>query len=356
MPLLQYRAGAEALAVLRERGGLPVADVEALVLPAIGPKWLVLSGFDRALIRAGWLEPHPTRRLLLFGASAGAWRGLALAAGEPRQAHDRLLHAYCEQRFTHADDPAAISGAYRSLLETAFSRADLAAAVAHARVDLAIATVRARGPLAASEQRRAQAALLGLAALMNALGPRTQQLFYERVVFATPGAAEHPMLSESNGARARLNAENLLAVALASGTVPMYMQSVRDIAGAPTGAYLDGGFSDYHLNRAAAGTGITVLFLHQRRIIPSWLDKFLPWRKLDRRALDRLLLVYPAPEFVRALPGGEIPTRDDFQRFVHEPEQRIERWRKAAVQSGALGETFIRDAQDGTLAASALPF
>ena len=356
MHLLQYRAGTEALSVLRKHGGLPLADLEALVLPAIGPKWLILSGFDRALIRAGWLEPNQSQRLLLFGASAGAWRAVALAAGDPLRAHERLLEAYCAQRFTHADDPAAISGAYRSLLRAAFTEADFAAAVSHARIDLAIATVRAYGPLAALEQRRVRATLLGLAALLNTLSPRSQALFYERVVFATSLAARHPMLGAPHGTLAPLRADNLLDVALASGTVPIFMQFVREIAGAPAGAYLDGGFSDYHLNRPAAGSGITVLFLHQRRIIPSWLDKFVPWRKLDRRALDRLLLVYPDPAFVRALPGGEIPTRDDFQRFVHEPEQRIERWRTAAAQSGELGEAFIRDVSDGTLAKRAVAF
>jgi hypothetical protein len=349
MPLLQYRAGASALAALRRLGGLPLHEVEAIVLPAIGPKWLVLSGFDRALIRAGWLEPHPSRRLLLFGASAGAWRGFALAARDPLLAHERLLAAYCAQRFTRADSPAAISDAYRAVLRGAFSATDLAAALAHPRLDLAVATVRARGALAMFEHRRAQAALLGMAGLLNLLHRRTQALFYERVVFATPGAAAHPLLHESHGAVAPLRTGNLLEVALASGTVPMYMESVRGIAGAPSGAYLDGGFSDYHLNRPAAGSGITVLFLHQRRIVPSWLDKFVPWRTLGRSALDHLLLVYLDPEFVRALPGGMVPTRDDFHRFEHEPEQRIERWKTAAAQSVVLGDAFIRDASAGAL-------
>lgn len=356
MHLLQYRAGTSALAALRRHGGLPLEEVEALVLPAIGPKWLILSGFDRALIRAGWLEQHPSRRLLLFGASAGAWRGFALAAREPLLAHDRLLASYCAQRFTRRDTTVAISDAYRAVLRTAFTEADRAAAVAHARLDLAIATVRARGALAALERRSAQAALLGMAGLFNALDARSQALFYERVIFATGGAAAHPLLDGGHGTVAPLRADNLLEVALASGTVPMYMQSVRGIEGAPSGAYFDGGFSDYHLNRTAAGSGITILFLHQRRIVPSWLDKFLPWRTLDRRALDRLLLVYPDPEFVRALPGGEVPTREDFHRFEHEPEQRVERWRSAAAQSGALGDAFIRDASDGTLASRAFAF
>jgi hypothetical protein len=223
-------------------------------------------------------------------------------------------------------------------------------------VDLAVATVRARGLLGAFEHRKAQATLLGMAGLLNALAAGTQALFYERVVFATGGAAAHPLLNGGPGTVASLRADNMLDVALASGTVPMYMQSVRGIEGAPAGAYLDGGFSDYHLNRPAAGSGITIVFLHQRRIVPSWLDKFLPWRTLDRRALDRLLLVYPDPEFVRALPGGSVPTREDFHRFEHEPEQRIERWTSAAARSGELGDAFVRDADSGALASQVREF
>jgi hypothetical protein len=45
---------------------------------------------------------------------------MALAARDPARAHERLLETYCEQRFTHSDDPAAISGAYRQLLGSAF--------------------------------------------------------------------------------------------------------------------------------------------------------------------------------------------------------------------------------------------
>lgn len=352
MDLLRYRAGPEALERLRARGGLAASDVEALVLPAIGPKWLVLSGFDRALIGAGWLEPAAeAQRLMLFGASAGAWRALALAARDPLRAHAALLDSYCAQRFTRTDAPA-ISDAYRCLLRAAFEDADLAWAADHPRLDLAIATARARGALAQFEDRRAQAATLGAAALLNAFGARTQALFYERVVFvAGRGAKQHPLASAAHGRLAALTERNMLDVALASGTVPMYMQLVRDIEGAPAGAYLDGGFSDYHLNRPANGERITLLFLHQRRIIPSWLDKFLPWRKLDRRALSRLLLVYPSDGFVRSLPGSEIPTRDDFQRFLHEPERRIARWRDAAAQSTELGSEFLRDAESGRLAA-----
>lgn len=352
MSVLQYRAGARALELLRKRGGLSAEDVSSLVLPAIGPKWLVLYGIDSALVRAGFLTSAArARRLLLFGASAGAWRGLALAARDPARAIDNLRDLYCDQHFTTADTPEAISGAYRKLLNGVLSAEDLAHVADHPQLDLAIATVRARGLLALARARNAQAASLGAAALLNALGPHTQRMFFERVVFSTlvKSGLEHPLLGAAPGERFALTAENMLDAALASGTVPLYMQAVRDIMHAPRGWYMDGGFSDYHLNRKAPDDGITLLFLHQQRIVPTWTDKFLPWRRPARAWLENVLLVHPSPEFVRALPGSKVPTRHDFKELQHQPELRIQRWRGVAERSRELGELLLRDAQSGAL-------
>lgn len=187
----------------------------------------------------------------------------------------------------------------------------------HPQLALALVTVRARGLLARVQHaRRRHAALLMAAGAMNALHARTQAAFFERVLFTT-ASHTHPLLTAAPGYVTDLTTDNVLDVALASVSVPL---------------------RDYHLNRAAASSKITILFLHQGRIIPSWLDKFAPWRGLSARACSRLLLVYPSPDFVRGLPGGAVLTRDDFQRFVHEPERRIARWwmpRGRAMCSGA---------------------
>ena len=354
MTLLQYRAGSRALRLLRERGGLSPEDVCALVLPAIGPKWLVLYGIDSALVRAGFLAAAAReRRLLLFGASAGAWRGLSFASRDPARAIDALRDLYCEQHFTTQDSPAAISGAYRSLLRRVLAPEDLAHVAAHPHLDLAIAAVRARGPLALARAKSAQAASLTAAALLNALGPRTQRLFFQRVVFSTD--RQNPLLHAAPGELLALTTENMLEAALASGTVPLYMQSVSEIPSAPRGTYMDGGFSDYHLNRRAPDGSITLLFLHQERIVPTWTDKFLPWRKLDRRALQNVLLVHPSPEFIRALPGAKVPTRHDFKTHLHEPLRRKQRWHEVSEQSRALGELLLRDMESGALVSKVQP-
>jgi hypothetical protein len=354
--LLRYRAGERALRIVREHG-LGPAQVRALIAPAAGPKWLAVAGLDRALIAAGYLRQRASP-LLLLGASAGAWRSVALAARDPLAAHARLVDAYCAQRFVRADRPAQISAAYARLLEHVVEDADVSHALAHPDLDLAILVARGRLGVA-SNLFSLQAAALGLAAMLNAISGDSGRLFFTRTLFASAHAARpsHPLLTAIAAERVTLSGENLRSALLASGTVPFYMAPVRDLAGAAAGGYLDGGLTDYHVNQPLelGGDGVALLFLHQGRIVPSWFDKSLPWRAPSAERVRDLLLVHPDPGWVASLPGGAVPTREDFQRFEHEPEARIERWRTAVKRSEELGEQLLQDIASGQVAAKAQP-
>jgi hypothetical protein len=350
--MLHYRAGSRALARLRSHG-LPKDALSALVLPATGPRWLVSVGFDRALIEGGWLGGGGSR-ILLLGASVGSWRALAMAARDPTQTHAKLVDAYCEKRFVATDDSVTVSNAYRSLLHDVFSEDDLACALNNRRLDLAIATARVRGAAARPGLRWTLIAT----GLMNAASSRAREMIFERTIFHTAGdpSRTDSMVRSLQGRRCALTMRNVRDVALASGTVPMYMDPVHNIDGAPEGAYLDGALCDYHLNQSLHTTsGVVILFLHQRRIIPSWLDKHLPWRTLRPQILEDLLLIYPSRQFVRSLPGGTLPSREDFVRFVHDPERRIAMWREAVTRSAELGACFREDAASSAVASVVRP-
>jgi len=340
MRALCYRAGPRALACLRD-GGL-AGQVRVFVAPATGPKWLVGYGFDRALVESKVLEgPVPT---LLAGASAGAWRALSLASPDPRQMHERLMSGYCGQVFDRSATPLTILRAYERLLRDHFSGL-VPALIAGERFELAIHTARARG---ARAQGRGHLAALGAAVLLNALSGRAQAWALERVTFHTARAGA--MLQRMRTRGVPLTAANLLPAVLASGAVPIAMEPVRDIAGAPPGSYLDGGMTDYHLaDPYAHDDGVTLLFSHQRRIFARWLDQHVPWRRLRARVTDRLVHIFPSAEFIAHLPGGRIPSRDDFVTLVDDPEERIRRWRGTAAASEELGETFLRDLATGRL-------
>ena len=350
MSVLRYRAGARALARLRERR-LTLADVRGLVLPATGPRWILAAGFDRALIEVGFGREPSSERPLLIGASAGAWRALALTARDPLRAHELLLASYCQQRFRRSDSPEHISAAYRQLLEDVV---DAAHALEHPALDLALTVVRARAWGSALERPRMLASMLGAAAL-NLVVRDSTQWFFERVVFHTARASSD-VLDGFRGRRVALSAENLHAVALASGTVPVYMAPVRDLPGAGAGGYLDGGLADYHVNQPLrCRTGVIAMFSHQARVVPGWFDKSLGWRE-SADACSDLLVVYPTQEFIASLPGARVPTRDDFFEFERDPERRIERWLEVAARSRELGSAFLDDLRSGRIAERAQPF
>jgi hypothetical protein len=138
---------------------------------------------------------------------------------------------------------------------------------------------------------------------------------------------------------------------MASGAIPLVIEGLKDIYGAPRGVYRDGGLFDYHLNHEYTGKEgeMTLFFHHQERIIPGWLDKRLKKRKSPEHILDNVLMVYPSEGFIGTLPGGRIPVREDFAIFVDDPEMRIRNWREAVRQCEPLGEEFLETVASGEI-------
>ena len=172
------------------------------------------------------------------------------------------------------------------------------------------------------------------------------QLFFKRILFHSRPEAWRPSF---DGAVVALNQENVSEVALATGSVPVYFEPLTDIAGAPPGRYIDGGMRDYHLNQRylESGDGIVVFPHFQRRIVPNWFDRYVKRRAPAANATDNLLQIYPSEAFVRSLPGGRIPTRDDFKIFIENPQERIRRWRRVAEAGERLGDQLIEDIDGG---------
>ncbi len=337
--LLRYRAGPRALRRLRREGLAPGA-IRAVVGPASGPRWLVLAGLDRALLDGDLLTRG---RILLAGASAGAWRMMAFACDGPRRAHRRLLDGYGGKVFARDDTPVSVSRAYRDLLAEVLDGGE-DGVLTHPVFDLAIHTARPR--LGAS--RAALAATFLTAVPLNLLTARATDLFFERVLFhSCPPRFHRPYA----GSVVPLERRNLLPAALATGTVPFYLESVRDISGAPAGGYVDGGLTDYHLNQAYAeeDAGLVLLPHYRRRVLPRWLDRMRPSRTPAPEALADLLLIYPSKHFVAGLPDGYVPDRHDFKRFADDPEARIRRWRATVAAGEALGEQLADDLEAGRI-------
>ena len=124
----------------------------------------------------------------------------------------------------------------------------------------------------------------------------------------------------------------------ASCSIPFVLQAVHHIPGAPTGAYWDGGITDYHLHLNYQGL---VLYPHfQKAVVPGWLDKALKWRHQATAFLDNTIVLAPDPEWVQTLPNGKLPDRSDFITYAHDLSGRVKAWTGAALASQQLADEF----------------
>jgi hypothetical protein len=340
---LLYRAGSRALARLRAEGLRP-GTVSALVGPATGPRWLAFARLDGALHQSGLLgADEEGRRVLLMGASAGAWRMAALATADPETTLDRLCAAYIQQSFDSDPSPAEVTAAYRRLLREVFP--DQIAGSMLTNPERHLGVIASRSVRAWPKHRAAQLVLFARALARHAVRPSALDRSFRRTLLcAHPGTWPPP----SSGDVAPLTPQNLHDALLASGSVPGYFEPVR-IADAPAGDYLDGGVTDYHLAQRVTERPIVLLAHHGPRVAATWFDKHLPWRRSSAELLEDVLVMYPSQEYVGSLPGSELPGRRDFHRFRDAPEQRMRRWREAVARSELLAGQLLDDLRSGRL-------
>lgn len=301
---------------------------------------------------------HP---VFLYGTSIGAWTLSAGAQADPGRAFDRLKSAYIGQVYRGRITPEKITRESLMILERVFGDDAVDQILTHPFLRLNFSTVRCRGPLAGEST----AALAGgmLAAFgLNLVSRRTQALLFRRTLFQAAGGAdlpERPFLFDGSGTtEVALTRENFRQALLASGSIPVIMEGIRDIPGAPSGMYRDGGVLDYHpavsLRDNAPGF---ILYPHfYPRVTPGWFDKNLPWRTASDDLLDRTILICPSRDYICSLPFARIPDRKDFIRFHGREAERFRVWNQAAAQSIELGQAFLDAALSGRLGEVARDF
>ncbi|WPC03265.1 patatin-like phospholipase family protein [Pseudomonas benzenivorans] len=345
-PALTIKAGTRALARIRQRGLQP-ADVGILPGAAGGPKALGIQGLDLALF-GEWLPRAPRERALI-GASIGSWRFASVCLSDAAASLRRLGELYTEQQFVKGVSMAEVSHSCRQMLEQLLEGRD-AQILDNPHYRLNIMVVRSQGLL----QHDHRAALgLGLSAVIgnNLLGRPRLARHFERIILHD--ARQAPPLAALADFPSRclpLDRHNLRHALLASGSIPMIMQGVRDIPGVGPGTYRDGGLLDYHLDLPYSG-GDIVLYPHfTDRVIPGWFDKGMPWRRGDGQRLQDVLLLSPSPEYLARLPHGKLPDRKDFTRYQGNDAGRRRYWRQAMDESRRLGDEFLELADGGGLA------
>ena len=348
---LTFKAGAGALASVRKHG-FDISSIGTIAGASGGAKWLTLSQLDRAILTS--VVPQLKGPVHLIGSSIGSWRFACYAQDDPVAAIERFEHAYLEQSYSEDPDIHEITAKSREILNEVLGEHGVAEILSNHLFRTHIMAVRSRH-IMASENRALLAFGLVTTALLNAFSRSTLGWSFERALFHDK--RDLPPFFDVTGfplQRVELTAANLADAIVATGSIPLVLSGVRDIAGARPGVYRDGGVIDYHLDLPHSAHERLTLFPHfYGRIVPGWFDKKLKWRRPQAGNVDRTILISPSEEFVAKLPNGKIPDRTDFVNY--EPRERVRIWRHCVAACEALAEEFLEAIEKDQLAARLEP-
>ena len=333
---LTFRAGAGALRSIREHG-FDISSVGTIAGASGGAKWLVLSQLDRAILEN--LVPKMKGPVHLIGSSIGSWRFACYAQADPVGAIERLETAYLDQTYSKKPDVHEITAKSREILDVVLGDNGVDEILSNPLFRMHVMAVRSRH-VTATENRVLLAASLITAAALNAVSRRSLGIFFERALFYDK--RDVPPFFDLVGfpiQRIATSAANVADAVIATGSIPLVLTGVRNIAGATPGVYRDGGVIDYHLDLPHSARERITLFPHfYDRIVPGWFDKKLKWRRPQPGNVDRTVLISPSAEFVAGLPNAKIPDRGDFHRLA--PEERVRAWRACVTSCKRLADEF----------------
>ncbi len=347
--LLNIRAGKKALERVRDEG-LPQNSIDVLVGASGGPKWFVLSGLDKVLISEYFRDRK--QPLELLGTSAGSWRFSCFAQKDALAAHERFENGYLYTRYSEKPDAAEISGKGRALINHMITPTTAQEIIENPIMRFNLIAVRSHG-LSKSSHPLIQATGMGLAAVSNVLHRRLLSPFFTRTLFHHPDYENQIKpaffhVDDLPTERIPLTIDNLKDAVMASGSIPVVMEGVANISGAPRGIYRDGGITDYHFDMPFTHSDGLALYPHfYDRMIPGWFDKGLKWRQPSAKNCENLVLVSPSAEFVSKLPYGKIPDRNDFKMLGF--EERVKYWETVVAESAKLGEAFLELVESGNI-------
>ena len=345
-PALILRAGQRALKHIRQQGLQP-ADVATLPGAAGGPKGLGIQGLDLALF-GDWLPRAPRPRNLI-GASIGSWRFASACLPDAGAGIKRLGELYTSLRYAKNASMAEVTQSCRQLMDDLLQGQD-ASILNNPHYRLNVLLVNSHGLM----RRDHKGALgLGLSSVIsnNLLSRKRLGRHFQRVVMHDPRTPPPlDVLDDFPSSIHPLSLQNLRQALLASASIPMVMEAIREIPGVGHGTYRDGGLLDYHLDLPYTGKGL-VLYPHfTDRVVPGWFDKSLPWRNGDATRLQDVLLIAPSSAYLASLPHGKLPDRKDFSRYLGDDDGRERYWRKAMAESARLGDEFLELCESGALA------
>ncbi|MGB1261498.1 MAG: patatin-like phospholipase family protein [Cognaticolwellia sp.] len=333
--MLDIYCGSNALKTLQEHGFKQ--ELFTTMLGASGgPKWFSLFGLDKYLF--GEYFKDRSTELNLVGSSAGAFRFAALSQKDPVAAITRLATLYSQTTYSEKANSEEITNKAVALLEQVLGADGRTEIINNPIFKAHFIVAKCRG--LTSFERKAPL-LSGLIASMvfNQVDRGLLAKQYQRYVYHHPNS--QLKISDNfnfNTQYQALNTENLAPSLLASGSIPIVMRGIKDIAGSANGMYRDGGIIDYHFDvDITPSAGLTLYPHFSPTPKAGWFDKNLA-RKVNSDYYKNTVMLVPSEKFITQLPFGKIPDRKDFTDL--DASTRLTYWQKVLQQSDDLAEEF----------------
>lgn len=359
--MLEIYAGKNALTTIQEHGFKEELFTHFLGASG-GPKWFMLFGLDKYLF--GDFFKDRGEELNLIGSSAGAFRAACLAQNNPVNAITNLAYKYANTSYSDKPTAQEISNSAKEIVEALFT-GDAASEVISNKVFKAHFIVAKCQGLTASDNKLLQGAGLLSSILLNKIDRKLLTNQYQRYIFRNPSSKlsiNDPY--QFHNTYQDLTIDNIKDALLASGSIPMVMSKVSNIAGANKGAYRDGGIIDYHFDLSLTNSStkeeelaevtevsknnikITspfkaknlVLYPHFSNTVKAgWFDKNSQRKVLDK-SYENTVLLAPSQKFINSLPYKKIPDRTDFTTM--DADTRIKYWEKVLTETDRMAEDF----------------
>lgn len=336
--MIDIVAGKNAAKIINEQGFKPELFTSFLGASG-GPKWFTLFGLDKYIF--GEFFKNRTQPLNLIGSSAGAFRSACFAQNDPVAAIERLATSYSQTRYSsNKPTPAEITIKARALLEDVFGDNGVTEIINNPVFKAHFIVAKSNGFIA-SENKLIQLLGLSKSYMLNRINRKLLGSQYERFIFGAPNS--NLSITDSYNFKTQniaLNQTNLKDALLASGSIPLVMQGIKNIAGSPQGMYRDGGIIDYHFDLKINNPGL-ILYPHfNSEPKAGWFDKNLK-RKVAPQNYDNVVMITPSKEFVAGLPYGKIPDRNDFTDL--DADTRIKYWNTVFSETEKLAEVFDKN-------------
>ena len=336
--MIDIVAGKNAAKIINEQGFKPELFTSFLGASG-GPKWFTLFGLDKYIF--GEFFKNRTQPLNLIGSSAGAFRSACFAQNDPVAAIERLATSYSQTRYSsNKPTPAEITIKARALLEDVFGDNGVTEIINNPVFKAHFIVAKSNGFIA-SENKLIQLLGLSKSYMLNRVNRKLLGSQYERFIFGAPNS--NLSITDSYNFKTQniaLNQTNLKDALLASGSIPLVMQGIKNIAGSPQGMYRDGGIIDYHFDVKINNPGL-ILYPHFNSDPKAgWFDKNLK-RKVASQNYDNVVMITPSKEFVAGLPYGKIPDRNDFTDL--DADTRIKYWNTVFNETEKLAEAFDKN-------------